>query len=592
MGKYKWKYPLIDMFRIGIFAAPGWLLVICMYTIVSAFIPTLQILYVAKFINNVISLAGGTPGFNNVFLSATMVVLLVAFQWISGTLLRLVWIRFENRLRLTFALDIIEKRAKLEYENIENKETWDLLKRVSDQPEVKVREFFETIIRFSGLLFRIAAIILVLTTYIWWEGILLVIVSIPLIRLSIKSGKATYEARQEVTECTRKCEYFTDVVLGRDAAQERTLFRFGEFIDRKWEEQYNESADLMLIAYRTWYTKLEMGSIFTAITLAIAIVALLIPTVKGIITVGMFMSLTNSCIALIESMSWEFREYIDKLTELVNYIKEVKKIALLREQVDVINEKNTQMFFDSIEFVDVSFSYPNNEKKILDHISFKMEKGIHYAIVGKNGEGKSTIIKLLSGLYSNYSGKILINGKELREYNIADLKGMFSIVYQDFGKYAISMKDNFKLSNASISKDEILRILQIFDLESVANKLSDGIDTPLGRIQSSGLDLSGGEWQRLALARAYSNNAPVYLLDEPTAALDPISESQVYQGFQKASDSKTTILISHRLGSVKLSDQILVLDHGKIVESGSHEKLMENRQLYYEMYESQRSWYK
>ena len=105
------------------------------------------------------------------------------------------------------------------------------------------------------------------------------------------------------------------------------------------------------------------------------------------------------------------------------------------------------------------------------------------------------------------------------------------------------------------------------------------------------MDLSGGEWQRLALARAYANNAPVYLLDEPTAALDPISDSQVYQDFQKASEDKTTILISHRLGSVKLADQILVLDHGRIVEAGSHEKLMENKQLYYEMYESQRSWY-
>ena len=153
------------------------------------------------------------------------------------------------------------------------------------------------------------------------------------------------------------------------------------------------------------------------------------------------------------------------------------------------------------------------------------------------------------------------------------------------------MKDNLKLADTGISEENIRKILQRFDLENAAGKLSDGIDTPLGRIQSSGMDLSGGEWQRLALARACANNAPVYLLDEPAAALDPISESQVYQNFQKAGEHKTTILISHRLGSVKLADQILVLDHGKIVESGSHEKLMKNRRLYYEMYESQRSWY-
>ena len=506
--------------------------------------------------------------------------------------MKLVWIRFENKLRTTLAVDIIEKRAKLEYEYIEDEETWNLLERVSDQPEVKVREFFETMIQFSGLLFRIAGIVLVLSTYIWWEGILLVIVSVPLIWLSMKSGNAEYETKQEVTECDRRCEYLTDVILGRDAVQERTLFGFGKFIDRKWEKQYDVSADMTLKAYRTWYTKLEMGSIFTAMTLAIAIVALLLPTVKGIITIGMCMSLTNSCIALIESMSWEFREYIDKFTELVNYIREVKNVALLREKADAISEKNAQMVLKSIEFADVSFSYPNSSKKVLDHISFKLEAGIHYAIVGKNGEGKSTIIKLLSGLYSDYSGKILINGKELREYRFADLKGMFSIVYQDFGKYAVSMRDNLKLADAGISEENLIKILQRFDLESAVNKLPNGIDTPLGKIQSFGMDMSGGEWQRLALSRAYANNAPVYLLDEPTAALDPISESQVYEDFQKASDNKTTILISHRLGSVKLADQILVLDHGKIVESGSHEELMKNHQLYYEMYESQRSWYR
>lgn len=146
MRKYKWKYPVIDILRIGISAAPGCLLIICMYTIVSAFVPALQILYVAEFIDYVIRLAGGTQGLADTFFSAAMAASMIAFQWIGGTLLRLVWIRFENRLRTTFAADIIEKRAKLEYEYIENKETWDLLKRVSDQPEVKVREFFETMI--------------------------------------------------------------------------------------------------------------------------------------------------------------------------------------------------------------------------------------------------------------------------------------------------------------------------------------------------------------------------------------------------------------------------------------------------------------
>lgn len=591
MEKYKWKYPLIDMLRLGGSAAPGCILIICGYTLLAAFIPTLRIMCTAEFIDNMIAFLGGTADFFYTLIPAFLVALCIAFQWVGQNLMRLVWIRLENRMRTIFATEIIAKRAKLEYEYIENEEIWNLLKRVSDQPEVKVRKFFETFLQFLGLIFRIGSIVFVLSMYIWWEGFFLVLVSIPLICLSIKSGMATYETRQEVTDCDRRCEYLTEVILGRDAVQERTLYGFGEFIDQKWKKQYQISADLTLKAYRAWYIRLELGSIFTAITLAIVILALIFPAVNGIISVGMFMSLTNSSISLIENMSWEFRECVDKLTELSKYMCEIKQVAMLRERADALEGNKTSMVFDTMEFQDVSFSYPGNKKMILDHLSFTIKRGVHYAVVGKNGEGKSTVIKLLSGMYPNYTGKILINGKELKEYSMAELRGMFSIVYQDFGKYAVSMRDNLKLADVHITEEEVCQVLRKFNLEKTADRLPEGIDTPLGRLQSQGMDLSGGEWQRLALARTYSSGAPVYLLDEPAAALDPISESEVYQHFQKISESKTTILISHRLGSVKLADQILVLDGGRIVESGSHEKLMKNRQLYYKMYQSQRSWY-
>jgi ABC-type multidrug transport system fused ATPase/permease subunit len=592
MEKYKWKHPILDIMKIGIAVAPGWWVIVCLYTIISAAIPIVNIMCVAKFIENVIAYVKGEADYNNVFFMAFLVVVIIAFQWVSGTVMRLVWIRIENKLRITFGVDIIEKRAKLEYEYIENEETWDLIKRVANQPETKVREWFETCISFLTLLFRVIGIVLVLSMYVWWEGILLVAVSIPLMYLAIKSGNATYEARQEVTECSRKCEYLTDLVLGREPVLERTIFNYGDFVDGKWEKEYGIMAKMLLKAYGTWYLKLEMGSIFTAITMTLAIVAMLIPTIKGFIPIGMFMSLTNSSMALIESMAWEFRGYVDKITKLYNYFKEVKKVALLNEKKDALKDRNTHMEFESIEFEDVAFAYPNTDRNVLEHISFKIKKGVHYAIVGKNGEGKSTIIKLLSGLYSDYSGRILINGKELREHKYEDLRGLFSIVYQDYGKYAISVKDNLKLSNSEVTDERMNETLRLFELDSVVPELPNGIDHPLGKIQASGVDLSGGEWQRVALSRAYINNAPIYLLDEPTASLDPLSESQVYQDFQKASANKTTILISHRLGSVKLADEIMVLDQGKIVEVGSHEKLMENKQLYFEMYECQRSWYK
>ena len=591
MGKYKWNHPILDVIKMGIAAAPGLLMIIITYAIVSAIVPALQIIYVAKFINNVIGYTKHDVELNFVIINAVIIVLIIAYQWISDTLIRLVWIRFENKLRINLTAILVEKRANLEYEYIENEETWNLLKRVSEQPETKICSFFETIIRSSCLMFRIISIVVALSYYVWWEGIFLVIVAIPLMWLSLKSGEATYKVKQEVTDYERKCNYLTEVMLNREYAQERTLFGYYKFVNDKWKKQYKKSSKLTVDAYRAWYAKLEMGSIFTAILLAITIVVILVPTIDGIITIGMFISLTNSCFSLIDSMSWEFREYIDKLTECYNFIKEMAEVAFLKEKEGSIRPRNKRNSFNCIEFVDVSFNYPNSEKKVLDHISFKIDEGTHYAIVGKNGEGKSTIIKLLSGLYTDYTGKILIDGVELRNYDYSDLKGILSIVYQDFGKYELTMRDNLLLANSESTDSEMRAVLEKFELGDVVKNMPKGIDTPLGKIQHSSVELSGGEWQRVALARTYIYDAPVYLLDEPTAALDPLSECQVYQDFQKASENKTTILISHRLGSVKMADIILVLDKGKIVESGSHDDLIKNKHLYYEMYESQRSWY-
>lgn len=249
--------------------------------------------------------------------------------------------------------------------------------------------------------------------------------------------------------------------------------------------------------------------------------------------------------------------------------------------------------FESLEFVNVSFRYPGTEKLILDQISFKIEPGGHYSFVGANGAGKTTITKLMTGLYDNYSGEILLNGRSLREYSQGDLKAFFHVVYQDFARYYISLGQNIELGNPrklanGVSVESAAAEL---DLVDVIARLPQGLDTPLGKIKEGGQDLSGGEWQRVAMARAVYNLAPFRILDEPTAALDPLSESRLYEHFEQISQDKTTIFISHRLGSTKLADQIFVIDQGRLAEQGSHDELMSLNGIYADMYQSQRGWY-
>ena len=225
-------------------------------------------------------------------------------------------------------------------------------------------------------------------------------------------------------------------------------------------------------------------------------------------------------------------------------------------------------------------------------MDMKIEAGRHYAFVGANGAGKSTIAKLLTGLYQDYEGRILINGRDLREYTAAQLKAFYSVVYQDFARYSISIWDNIAIGCVGGADEEAIdNAITALKLDSVMEGLEDGKDTLLGKLAQEGKDFSGGEWQRIALARCFVSEAPIRVLDEPTAALDPIAESNLYSEFAKLCEGRTTLFFSHRLGSVKLADYIYVIDNGHVEEQGTHNELMAAKQLYYTMYDSQRRWY-
>jgi len=277
-------------------------------------------------------------------------------------------------------------------------------------------------------------------------------------------------------------------------------------------------------------------------------------------------------------------------------MKDFTLLANLDEENDALLPPETDLEFFCLEFKNVSFKYPGTDTYILKNLNLHIKNGIHYAFVGKNGSGKTTIIKLITGLYSNYKGEILLNGKDLQLYSRAVLKGMFSGVYQDFARYAISAEDNITLGdiNNILSPLTITKAKEAaasFDILDEILALPQGFKTPLGKIEEGGVDISGGQWQRIAMARSLVSPAPFRILDEPTAALDPISESRMYENFEKMNEGKTTVFISHRLGSTKIADKIFVIDQGAIAEEGNHDELMAKNGLYAGMYESQRSWY-
>ncbi len=437
----------------------------------------------------------------------------------------------------------------------------------------------------------------ILITQVWWAGLTILLISIPLVILAMKSGKETYDASREISKHRRRYECLGEVLTGREGALERNLFGFTKEVNKKWKEQYEITRRIVFKADLKFFVKLKLGSIVTAIITILMTTVLIKPVLDNLMSVGMFISIVNGLFSLVQMMSWQLSEYVGELARNKEYLKDLGSFESLEELQGAVDLPSVSEFeVETLEFKKVSFKYPGTDFYILKDLSFKLEKGAHYAFVGANGAGKTTITKLITGLYEDFQGDILINGKSIKAYKYSELKSLFSVVYQDFAKYYISMKDNISLGDVNhLGKEEeeesIKNSINIMGLEAAVEALPEKLNTPLGKIKSNGQDFSGGQWQRLAMARSIISKASLRILDEPTAALDPISESKIYEEFEKISKGGTTIFISHRLGSTKLAQEIFVLENGTIIEKGTHEELMEKRGVYEKMYESQRSWY-
>lgn len=332
-------------------------------------------------------------------------------------------------------------------------------------------------------------------------------------------------------------------------------------------------------------------------SLVLALISLLValtligPVIQGQMTAGMFMGIISAVFGMIQKLGFQMSRSLENISRAGEFMKDLSAFAALSDAGDALTEPDAKpTAIERLEFCKVRFRYPNGDKYILDGLSFTLEAGRHYAFVGKNGAGKTTITKLLTGLYTEYEGEILVNGRELRTYPASTVKAMFSVVYQDFARYYIGMKDNISLGNLHAKGNE-KEAAHLAGLDETIGRLKNGILTPLGKILPGGQDLSGGQWQRVAIARSLISQAPVRILDEPTSALDPISESRLYSEFEKLMEGKTTVFISHRLGSTKLADEILVIDGGRIAERGTHETLMARKGQYADMFETQREWY-
>lgn len=587
------NYGVKDILGIPLHYARGYALLIGILKLLEGLAPTLSMVATAQFINSTVDVFNGKQDSSAIILPIVLVTLCTAYSWLCPHIVGIAQVKLENELRENFRVSLVEKVASLKYNYIENQDSWDLISRVCKEPEKHCMEAYGQLFDTISLVMIVSGVLIVLLTQVWWSAILIILISVPLFSIAIKSGKASYEANREVEKYNRKVNYLYDVLNGRDAVEERTLFGYSSKINDKWHEQYEKSRIIQFKVNLKWFVKAKLGGIITALLSSLIILILIFPVKSGALSIGLFISIVTNVISLIQNLSWQLPNCADALAKNKEYLVDLTNLLKLEGKDEYLDKPSASPIkLNTLEFKNVSFKYPGTDTYILKSMSFKIDGGKHYAFVGTNGAGKTTITKLITGLYEDFDGEILINNISIKEYSQSQLKSLFSVVYQDFARYYISFKDNIALGDVNgCSIKDINDALDTIDLKDAARDLPKGMDTYLGKIKSDGVDLSGGQWQRAAMARAIVSPASLRILDEPTAALDPISESNMYERFEKISKGQTTIFISHRLGSTKIADTIFVIGNGRIIEQGSYDDLMNLNGTYAEMFESQRSWY-
>lgn len=585
-----------DLIRIPFKLNPLWQLLKLMDVLLYAMLPTFQALLTANVVDYSLLFLKGEDVKAFLLLNFVALVLCIAGEYLNDLAMTYIDKKNEIAILTKYQEATIRKRSLLKYQYIENEKTRDLIARVCTQVDSnKFIKGYNNIIRIVSLGVTTVSLIVVVSNKIWWLGILILIISAPLFFLSVKIGGHTYEESKEAVLHEREAEYLQNVLRNRESVDERSLFTFSEFVNDLWYKKYEIVRKIKLKIELKYLIKLKSAGVVTATLSFLILCSLLYPLYRGDISIGLFMALAVAFIELVNTISWNLVDITRELASSNAYMKDLSSFFQLEEieqRIDKNENIRTRTKIKKIVFNDVSFKYPFSNRYILKHFTYEMDCRKTYAIVGKNGAGKTTLTKLLLGLYDDYEGEIYLDEIELRNFTPEELKNIFSVVFQDFAKYEVSLKDNIICGDKFVyNENRYMQAINALQINDFLNTLPQQDETMLGRLFDTAVDLSGGQWQKVGIARTMYSNAPIQILDEPTASLDPVAESNIYKMFKKASTGKMMLIITHRLGAARIADSIIVVENGCVMEAGSHQDLLKLNGVYAEMYMTQKSWY-
>ena len=490
------------------------------------------------------------------------------------------------------SVNIIEKTSEIDISLLEDSEFYDKLERARQQTAGRVNLMSNALGEVQSLI----SIATLVAGLIYFEPLLLLLLLLSIIPSFINEiyfSQQQYSLARGWTAERRELDYLRYIGANSTTAKEIKLFDLTHFIVNRFKTLSLEYYDLNkhLAIKRS-----GLGFVFNILgTLSYygAYVLIIYRVISGAISVGELTFLSGSFNRLTKNLQ-DFFSKFTRITESALYLKDYFEfIDLEVKPNNREDQKLPKAIVKGFEFNNISFSYPGSDTEILKGINFEIRAGEKMAFVGQNGAGKTTLTKLLLRFYEPTSGEILLDGVNINRFKKHEYQAYFGVIFQDFFKYEFTARENIAIGNIREIRDQ-KRIEKAAE-QSLANQVIDelkmGYDQQLGRRFAKGQDLSGGQWQKVALARAYMKDAEVMILDEPTSALDAKAESDVFERFIALTENKTSIIISHRFSTVRQADRILVLDEGRVLEMGTHEALMANQQLYAQLFTLQAQGY-